>query len=384
MLFGKKNKSPDKTGLLLSGGGARAAYQVGVLKAISELCPNQKENPFHLISGTSAGSINAVALAAHEGSFKEAISRIHDVWSNFELHHVFRSDAKCLLSRILKWFSSRILPFGLGGEAPPSMLDNTPLRDLLDNNIDFDGIERQLASGKLGALSLNTSSYSNGESITFFQSAHCTEEWRRAYRAGISQKISLDMLMASSAIPVLFPPIKINDQYYGDGSMRQTSPLSPLVHMQAKKIFIIGVRTRSACSETDNAQHSYPSMGKIAGYVMDTLFLNSLDSDIERLCRINDLTGKIPTKLNQFTKIDHLIISPSEDLSEIAVSLFHTLPASFRWGLKLLGMNKGGNRKFVSYLMFNKPFCQRLINLGYQDAMDRQAEIMNFLEIECH
>ena len=383
MLFGKKNKSPDKTGLLLSGGGARAAYQVGVLKAISELCPKQKDNPFHIISGTSAGSINAVAMAAHEGSFKEAVSRINDVWANFELNHVFKSDARCLLGQILKWFSSRILPFGIGGSTPASMLDNTPLRELLDKNIDFDGIGRQLASGKLGALSLNTSSYSNGESITFFQSAHSVDEWRRAYRAGINQKISLDMLMASSAIPVLFPPVKINTQYYGDGSMRQTSPLSPLVHLGAKKIVIIGVRTRSASSETDNVKSSYPSMAKIAGYVMDTLFLNSLDSDIERLCRINAFTEKIPAKDNNFTKIDHLIISPSEDLAEIAANMFHTLPPSFRWGLKLLGMNKGSNRKFVSYLMFNKPFCQKLIDLGYQDAMDRKFEIMNFLEIQC-
>lgn len=382
-MFGKKNKSSDKTGLLLSGGGARAAYQVGVLKAISELCPNQKENPFHLISGTSAGSINAVALASHEGSFKEAVSRIDGVWSNFELHHVFKADARCLLGRILKWFTSRILPFGIGGSTPPSMLDNTPLRELLDKNIDFDGISRQIESGNLGALSLNTSSYTNGESITFFDSAHKVEEWSRAYRAGIEQKITLDMLMASSSIPVLFPPVKIGNEYYGDGSMRQTSPLSPLVHLQAKKIFIIGVRKRASEPHLETKKSVYPSMARIAGYVMDTLFLNSLDSDIERLCRINAMTDKLPAKHNKFSRIEHLIISPSEDLAEIAASMFHTLPHSFRWGLKLLGMNKGGNRKFVSYLMFNKPFCRRLIDLGYKDAMDRQSEIMEFLEIEC-
>lgn len=383
-MFGKRNKSAEKTGLLLSGGGARAAYQVGVLKAISDLCPHQPDNPFHLISGTSAGSINAVALAAHEGSFQESVSRINDVWANFELHHVFKSDTKCLLSRILKWFSSRIVPFGLGGLAPPSLLDNSPLRELLDENIDFDGISRQLVSGKLGALSLNTSSYTSGESITFFDSAHKTEEWNRAYRSGVEQKISLDMLMASSAIPVLFPPVKINDEYYGDGSMRQTSPLSPLVHLKAKKIFIIGVRKRT-CGPGDCLKEEavYPSMARIAGYVMDTLFLNSLDSDIERLCRINAMTDKIPPRKNNFSRIEHLIISPTEDLAEIAAEMFDTLPASFRWSLKLLGMNKGNNRKFVSYLMFNKPFCRRLIDLGYKDAMDRQNEIMEFLNMEC-
>ncbi len=383
-MFGKRNKSSDKTGLLLSGGGARAAYQVGVLKAISELCPNQKENPFHIIAGTSAGSINAVALAAHEGTFKEAVSRIHDVWANFELHHVFKSDAKCLLSRILKWFSSRVLPFGIGGITPPSMLDNSPLRELLDQHIDFDGITRQINSGKLAAISLNASSYTSGESITFFESEHKIEEWQRAYRAGIEQKISLDMLMASSAIPVLFPPVKINGEYYGDGSMRQTSPLSSLVHLKAKKIFIIGVRKRDVNGHTEISETAaYPSMARIAGFMMDTLFLNSLDSDLERLRRINEMSDRVPAKHRKFSRIEHLIISPSEDLAEIAEELFETLPMAFRWALKLLGINKGGSRKFVSYLMFNKIFCKRLIDLGYRDAMVRQDEIMTFLEIEC-
>lgn len=383
-MFGKRNKSADKTGLLLSGGGARAAYQVGVLKAISELCPNQDDNPFHIIAGTSAGSINAVALAADEGTFQESVARIHDVWANFELHHVFKSDAKCLLGRILKWFSSRVLPFGIGGTTPASMLDNTPLRELLDRHIDFEGITRQIDSGKLGALSLNASSYSSGESITFFESGHNIEEWQRAYRAGIEQKISLDMLMASSAIPVLFPPVKINGEYYGDGSMRQTSPLSSLVHLQAKKIFIIGVRKRNVDGHTEIVETAdYPSMGRIAGFVMDTLFLNSLDSDLERLRRINNMTDKVPAKHRKFSRIEHLIISPSEDLSEIAEELFDTLPMAFRWALKFLGINKGGSRKFVSYLMFNSIFCKRLIDLGYKDAIARQDEIMTFLEIEC-
>ncbi|MGH1426581.1 MAG: patatin-like phospholipase family protein [Arenicella sp.] len=383
-MFGKRNKSADKTGLLLSGGGARAAYQVGVLKAISELCPNQPDNPFHIIAGTSAGSINAVALAAHEGDFQEAVDRIHNVWSNFELNHVFKSDARCLFGRILRWFGSRILPFGLGGITPPSMLDNTPLRELLDKHIDFDGITRQIEAKKLGALSLNTSSYTSGESITFFESGHKIDEWQRAYRAGLEQKISLDMLMASSSIPVLFPPVKINGEYYGDGSMRQTSPLSSLVHLQAKKIFIIGVRKRDVDGHvimTETA--AYPSMARIAGFVMDTLFLNSLDADLERLRRINEISEKIPAKHRKYNRIEHFIVSPSEDLSEIAEELFDTLPITFRWALKLLGINKGGSRKFVSYLMFNKAFCKRLIDLGYKDAMVRQSEIMEFLEIQC-
>ena len=383
-MFSKRNKSPDKTGLLLSGGGARAAYQVGVLKAISELCSKQQDNPFHVISGTSAGSINAVALAAHEGSFDDAIKRIENVWSNFELSHVFKADTKCLFGRILKWFSSRILPFGIGGETPHSLLDNSPLRELLNDHIDFDGISRQIENDNLAALSLNASSYTTGESITFFQSGNKIEAWQRAYRAGIEQKITLDMLMASSAIPVLFPPVKINEEYFGDGSMRQTSPLSPLVHLQAKKIFIIGVRKRDLNDDDHiHKDTEHPSMARIAGFVLDTLFLNSLDSDLERLRRINDLTDKTPSRHRKFNRIEHLIISPTEDLAEIASELFETLPLSFRLSLKLMGINKGGSRKFVSYLMFNKPFCRRLIALRYKDAMNRKDEIMDFLDIVC-
>jgi len=382
-MFGKRNKSPEKAGLLLSGGGARAAYQVGVLKAISELCAEQPDNPFHMISGTSAGSINAVALAAHEGSFKEAVERIHRVWSQFEIHHVFKANPQSLFGRVLRWFGSKVLPFGLGGQSPESLLDNTPLRNLLDQHIDFNVIPRQIRSGNLSSLSLNASSYSSGESVTFFESENKIPAWQRAYRCGIEQKLSLDMLMASSAIPLLFPPVKINGSYFGDGSMRQTSPLSPLVHMQAKKIFIIGVRKRDAIEpEQTPKEINPPSMGRIAGFVLDTLFLNSLDSDLERLQRINEMTDKIPERKRRYSKIDHLIISPTEDIAEIAMALFDTLPLSLRWCLKFLGINKGSSRKFVSYLMFNKPFCNRLIDLGYQDAMNRKQEIIDFLEIE--
>ena len=381
-MFGIKNKSADKTGLLLSGGGARAAYQIGVLKAISEICPEQDENPFHIISGTSAGSINAVALAAHEGSFKESVNRIHDVWANFELHHVFRSDLWGLLSRIIKWVAATVLPFNLGGKIPVSMLDNSPLRVLLDEHIDFSAINRQIESGKLNALSLNASSYSSGKSVTFFQSGHKVEEWQRAYREGMEQDITLDMLMASSSIPILFPPVKINNEYYGDGSMRQNTPLSALVHLKAKKILIVGVRKRENVT-TDDVVHSLPRMSQISGFVMDTLFLNSLDSDLERLMRINELTAKLVTRHKKFEHIEHLIISPSEDIAEIAEELFDTLPRSFRFALKLLGMSKGESRRFVSYLMFNKVFCRQLIQLGYKDAIVRQDEIMRFLNIEC-
>jgi len=371
-----------KIGLLLSGGGARAAYQVGVLKAISELCPKDEEMPFKIISGTSAGSINAIALASHNGNFAESVSRMHSVWSNFEVNHVFKADPKSLIIRMLRWFTSRILPFGLGGKAPTSILDNSPLRQLLSKQIDFSQISKQIISGKLDAISLNATSYSTGESITFYESHDNIDTWERAYRKGVEQRITLDMLMASSSIPLVFPPVKIDGHYYGDGSMRQNTPLSPLVHFKAEKIMIIGVR-KEAKRNTPNAVQGPPSIAQISGFVLDTLFLNSLDSDIERLTRVNKLVKQNPKHNSRFHPIEHFIIAPSEDISLIADKKFNTLPFSFRSALKFLGIYKSGGKGLTSYLMFNKEFCNALIDLGYKDAINRKEEIKKFLELGC-
>lgn len=373
-------KPKAKIGLILSGGGARAAYQVGVLRAIAELYPQSSPTPFKVISGTSAGSINAVALAGHNGTFCESVQRIVDVWSNFELHYVFKSDVACLSARILKWLSSTLLPFGLGGKPPPSLLDNTPLRDLLNSNIDFDHIQDAIDAGHLDALCVNASSYSSGQSTSFFQAKQSIPEWSRAFRAGVRKDITIDTLMASSAIPIIFPSVHIDEDYYGDGSMRQNTPISPALHLGAEKILVIGVRPKSVHSTKPS--HSNPSLSQIFGFIMDTLFLNSMDSDVERMERINDLNSAIPAKNRQFRNIEHLNISPSEDIAQIAEDLFETFPTAFRIALKFLGMHKGNSRRLVSYLMFNKPFCTKLIDLGYADAMRRKRELKFFLEID--
>jgi len=367
-MFKKKNMSPAKTGLLLSGGGARAAYQVGVLKAISELCPDEDSHPFKIISGTAAGSINAIALASYKGSFSDSVKRMLGVWENFELNHVFKSDTKSLVYRMFRWLKARLLPFGLGGEAPTSILDNSPLRKLLSDNIDFSQVSKQVLSGEIEAISINASSYSTGQSVSFYESHGNIEPWQRAYRCGIE-------------IPLLFPPVEIEGQYYGDGSMRQNTPLSPLVHFKAKKIMIIGVRKRN--KPTKIPKQTKPSLAQISGFVLDTLFLNSLDSDIERLTRINQLIKDNPKQNEKFQPIEHIIISPSKDIGTIAEEKFTTLPFGFRTALKILGVYKSGGKGLTSYLMFNKEFCNTLIDLGYQDAKNREEEIKQFLEIEC-
>ena len=368
-----------RTALLLSGGGARAAYQVGVLKAVSELLPKGCHNPFPIICGTSAGSINTVALASNASNFQLGVKRIASVWSNFELHHVFYSDAKNLLKRISHWAWSNLGP-GTWHKGPSSILDNGPLRKLLNEHIDFNKISTSIENGELHAYCLTACSYTSGESTTFFDGSSEIENWLRTHREGIREKMSIDHLMASSAIPVIFPSIKIGHEHFGDGSMRQISPISPALHLGAEKILIIGLRMEKELGLPEPPQYR-PSLGQISGYVLDTLFLNSLQSDIERMERMNRTLMEGNSGNSERLKvIEHLVISPSEDIANIAMKHFLELPKSFRIALRFLGMAKANSRRFISYLMFTQTFCQELIDLGYKDAMAQKNELLEFLE----
>lgn len=367
------------TALLLGGGGARAAYQVGVLKAIAELVPKGCENPFPIICGTSAGSINTVALASNAGDFHHGVRRIRKVWENFELHHVFHSDGKNLFKRIIQWAWSNLGP-GTWHKGPSSLLDNEPLKELLNRSISFDKIDDSIKNGDLHAYCLTACSYTSGESTTFYDGSPEIENWLRTHREGLREKMTIDHLMASSAIPVIFPSVKLGEEHFGDGSMRQISPISPALHLGAKKILIIGLRLEDSPRAGPAPKHR-PTLGQISGYVLDTLFLNSLQSDIERMERMNR-TLKANTDANgeALKVIEHLVISPSEDIANIAMKHFLEMPRSFRIALKFLGMAKANSRRFISYLMFTKTFCRELIDLGYRDAMEKRAELEVFLK----
>lgn len=364
--------------LLLGGGGARAAYQVGVLKAIAEIVPAGAPNPFPIICGTSAGSINTVALASNADNFHEGVKRISSVWANFELHHVFHADGKSLAKRIARWAWANLGP-GTWHKGPSSILDNEPLRHLLKRYISFEKIDRSIQSGDLHAYCLTACSYTSGESTTFYDGAPEIDNWLRTHREGLREKMNIDHLMASSAIPVLFPSVKLGEEHFGDGSMRQISPISPALHLGAEKILIIGLRLEKTNSNRTAPVHR-PTLGQISGYVLDTLFLNSLQSDIERMERMNrTLRANQQSSDDALKVIQHLVISPSQDIANIAMKHYLELPRSFRIALKFLGMGKANSRRFISYLMFTKTFCQELIELGYQDAMHQQSEIKVFL-----
>jgi len=275
-----------RSALILGGGGARAAYQVGVLKAIAELVPQGEENPFPIVCGTSAGSINTVALASNASNFHLGVERITQVWSNFELHHVFYADTKNLMKRITKWVWSNIGP-GNWEKGPSSLLDNQPLRELLNEYISFEKIDASISNGDLYGYCLTACSYDTGESTSFYDGNSSIQDWQRTHREGIRKKMSIDHLMASSAIPVIFPSVELENEHFGDGSMRQMSPISPALHLGAEKILIIGLRKESKEPKKAITPHTRPTLGQIAGYILDTLFLNSLQSDIERMERVN-------------------------------------------------------------------------------------------------
>jgi NTE family protein len=374
-----------RSALLLGGGGARAAYQVGVLKALAELIPENSVNPFPIICGTSAGSINTVALASNASNFHAGVRNINKVWANFELHQVFHVDARSLFKRILHWAWTHLGP-GTWYNGPTSLLDNDPLRALLAKYINFKSIDKAIEDGDLHAYCLTACSYTSGESTTFFDGQAGIKGWLRTHREGQREKMNLDHLMASSAIPVLFPSVKLGEEHFGDGSMRQISPISPALHLGAQKILIIGLRMESELGLQDPPKRR-PTLGQISGYVLDTLFLNSLYSDIERMVRVNR-TLRAANEENRDAKynsrdnlkiVEHMIISPSKDIANIAMRHYQDLPRSFRVALKFLGMARGNSRRFISYLMFTSSFCQELITLGYKDAMSQSEALVEFL-----
>lgn len=370
-------------GLILSGGGARAAYQVGVLRAIARILPRHAGNPFPVICGTSAGALNATALATHATRFRQGVRGLEEVWSGFSAEQVYRTDALGISARGMKWLSALFLG-GVGAHRPVSLLDNSPLRELLGNLLRFERIEEAIASGDLRALSITASRYTGGESVSFFQGARSINEWGRARRVGVRTQLGLQHLLASSAIPVVFPAVRIGDNFYGDGSVRQLAPISPALHMGADRVLVIGVSGRVGALPPDRVPERYPSVAEILGHMLDSAFIDMLEGDLERLERINRTVDLIPEKARttddfNLRRVESLKISPSEELDEIAAEHAHELPRSLRFFLKGSGATSGGGSTVASYLLFEQGFCQALIDLGYKDALKREDEILRFL-----
>ena len=380
----REDTQKPNTALVLPGGGARGAFQVGVLKALAELMPKGSSNPFEVISGTSAGAINSVVLASKARRFRVAAVELERVWANFRCEQVFRTDNWTMLKSSLHWMASMVLGGFLVG-TPKSLLDNSPLRALLSRNVRFPRIEDAIDCGCLDAVAVTAASYSSARSTSFFQGSPEHKDWSRTRRVGIREDLHLDHLMASIAVPMIFPPQLLHGGYFGDGAMRQATPLSSAIHLGADRILVIGVRDETADEPADpSLPPQHPSFAQIAGYMLDTLFMDGLYSDLERMTRINQLIDSVAPEnregpMQHMRAIDTMLIVPSEDLRVIAHQHRMQLPFAVRSLLRGIGGRGPSENRLLSFLMFEEAYTRELIELGYRDAMKVREPLLDFV-----
>jgi len=375
----ERPNSEKKAALILSGGGARAAYQVGVLRATAEMFPKKAHNPFSVITGTSAGAINAVALSASANNFRLAVKKVESFWKKLHIDTIYHARPTELF-RCIKhslWSSNNTDPIAL--------LNTDPLRDLLTHSIQFKNIQKRIDAGYLDAVGITASGYHCGQSATFFQAKEDIQPWHRPRRHGTRAQLNVSHLLASSAIPTVLPAEPIDGQYYGDGALRQLSPISPALHLGAQRVMVIGVSNSQAQPLSTPKELNSPSIAQMVGHVFNSAFIDALDNDIGHLIAINDMIATMenetPYELetNHRRRIGLLVINPSADIDAIAAKHFTRLPRTMRLVLRLMGARKNsGGASIASYLLFEKAFCKELIELGYQDAVKQRDDIIDF------
>lgn len=377
------------TGLILSGGGARAAYQVGVLSAIGDLLPDATHNPFPVIVGTSAGAINAVGLACGAMNFTDAIRQLTKVWQGFHTHQVYRSDWPGVVRQAARFIGHSLL--GMGREIPVALLDNSPLRQLLERELDLSGIGASLARKRLRAVAVTAFGYNSDRAVTFYQGRTSIEPWSRHRRLGVPTRLKFEHLLASAAIPLIFPPVKVSDEYFGDGAVRQSAPISPALHLGATRALVIGVSGKPDYDRSDSAtagklKERPPSLAQIGGHLLNSTFIDSLEGDIELLERINRMNLMLPVASTlgrpEFKSVEVLVVSPSQSIDQIAARHRHELPRALRFFLRGAGATKSSGGGVLSYLLFEAGYCNELIELGYQDAMNQKEKLCQFLGLD--
>ncbi|MFZ3229235.1 MAG: patatin-like phospholipase family protein [Pseudobdellovibrio sp.] len=378
----------SKTALILSGGGARGAYQVGVLKGLSEILKGtQVKSPFQILSGVSAGAINCAQLACNIENFDIAVEKLVFLWSKISSEQVFKTD----------FMSLNKFSLGLFGEKKlNAVLDTSPLRTLIEKNCDFSKIQKNLDQNIIESVIITANNYNQNSAISFIQKqktkTSATTTWHDSRRHAELTEINASHIMASSAIPMLFPPIQVESDFYGDGCLRNNTPCSPSIRMGAEKLFVIGVRTQSVAENENyikgipsekNSTPTEPSMIRILNTLLNAVLLDSVEQDVQRIQRINDLVSKADAKtraLHDLKTIPALCISPSENIGEIARHYAHHLPRLLRMTISTFG-NLDEASEILSYLLFNSQFCSKLIDMGYQDSLKSKDEILKFFEV---
>ena len=385
------------TGLVLTGGGARAAYQVGVLKAVMQIRRESHAppgNPFPVITGTSAGAINAAALACRAADMDDAVRVLAEVWENFQAEQIYRADSLGVIRTGARWLTL----FSLGWliarwrrARPRSLLDNAPTADLLQRMVGSASIKQAMRDGHLRAVAVTASSYGSGLHVTFYDAVQEIVPWTRSQRIAVRADIGVPHLLASSAIPFVFPavelPIEGRTEYFGDGSMRQAAPISPAVHLGASRILIVGAGRMHEPPGPRAHSAEYPNLAQIAGHALSNIFLDALAVDVERLQRINATLRLLPPDALARTTlrpIETLVIAPSERLDDLAAKHLGSLPAPVRGMLRAVGVSGRGESArgaaLASYLLFESAYTRELVALGVADTMARRDEVRAFFQ----
>ncbi len=380
-----RNERHTGVALVLQGGGARAAYQVGVLKAVSEILGRPEQNPFPVITGTSAGAINAAFLAVHADDFARGVDALVKVWSEFTPNQVYRTDVAGVVRNSGRWLGAFL--FGaLTRNHRVSLFDNDPLAQLIGKHLDLKRIAEHLEKGRLRAVAITATGYTSGQNCSFFQSLADINGWRRSQRVGVRvSQLRTEHLLASSAIPFAFPAVKINREFFGDGSIRQMAPVSPALHLGAERVFIVGTAKLIKDAAERSNGGTYPSLAQIAGHAMASIFLDSLAVDIELLQRMNNTLqlideGKLASSGVNLHHVDVCVACPQEALEPIAHKLVGNLPWTIRFLMRSIGAMRRGGATLSSYMLFDKSFCGELIDMGYAETIARREEILRFFD----
>ncbi len=379
-------KEKPVIGLVLTGGGARAAYQAGVLRAVAEIVPCDTV-PFQVIVGASAGALNGVAIASGAADYDNATKNLWNIWHKLRFEDVFRSDISSLFNIGLRLLFDTTFGGRAGRPSSNYLLNNAPLRQLLEREIDFDSLRENVDKGLLRSLGISATNYKSGTNITFYEADNKIEDWTRNQRISKKTRLGVEHIMASAAIPIFFPPVLLDNSYYGDGNIRLASPLSPAIHLGAEKLFAIGIRNKRTTNylhQVNRLRIENVYIADIVGLLLNAIFMDSLQSDIERAERINrtiDTMVEERRKLHpdKLRNVPLLTVNPSRDLGAMAADQYSSFPMLLRHLLKGIGATGESGGELLSYIAFNSGYTSPLLELGYNDALAMKGEIEQFM-----
>jgi NTE family protein len=370
-------------GLVLTGGGARAAYQTGAISALAEIW-GPGPSPFGIITGVSAGAVNGVSLAAGAEDFRNAAGRLAALWRDLQPEKVYRTDARKMLRVGGAWLRELAGGGVLGARDVNFLLDTTPLRDYLRTHLPVPRMRRHIRTGVLQGVAVSATNYGDGSAVTFFDGAPSVEPWIRSTRIGVREHLKVEHVMASAAIPLIFPPVRIRGVFFGDGCVRLLSPLSPAIHLGAERLVAVGVRHRAGDARGPRRGAAGLPLSQIAGLLLNAVFLDSLEEDVERLERMNRVLAAMgPAQRERLREplrqIPILALRPTRDLGGLARDQYRRFPRFLRYLLKGIGGAAEESSDLLSYLAFEPVYVGRCQELGYADTMARRREVEAFL-----